>query len=163
MLNRSLPLVLALAAAVAAPLGAQAQPAPSGDHADRRAEMQARHEQRRQQEAHDLAIVLRLKPAQQTALNAMLDAAHPPRRERKPEVAEPMTTPEKLDAAAARQAEFAAMSKRRSDAVRAFYATLDPSQREVFDALMRLRAAHGPHGWRGGHEGPKMGFGGPPG
>lgn len=133
------------------------------------ADMQKRH-------ADDLALLLDLKPAQRPALDAFLKAAHPrmdmdegmgPMGQRaggEPAdgAAPPPTFTERLDRmdqAATRRADA---QHQRIAALKAFYQSLDPHQRQLFEAVMRLHHGGGMHGgmggmggnMRGGHPGP---------
>jgi len=135
------------------------------------AEMQAMHAARAKQRLDDLSIVLRLRPDQQASLAAFVAAVHPPRGPRAARMGPPpqaMTTPERLDAMARRESEMAARRQQNVAALRAFYATLDPEQRRVFDALQRLHGPgrmggmHGMHEMHGMHSGDGPGPDGPP-
>lgn len=124
--------------------------------------------------AEHLRTMLQLRPDQEGALKAFIEATKPEMRtERRAAPAEgapapkPMTTPERLDMAAKRMAEHQARFQKRAAATRAFYAQLSPSQQKAFDALhMVMRRMHGPGGRdvrvmrRGGAGGPH-GPGGP--
>jgi protein CpxP len=153
--------VLAFATALALASAAQAQSPPAGPgpwmrHAPS-PEMQARREAHEQQRIADLRTVLRLRPDQEAALAAFLKShGGPPEGPMHDEPMAPpeaMTTPQHLDQMARWQARRAAEAQRRTDALKAFYAALSPEQQKVFDAVMRLREAHGP----GGHQAPGMG------
>jgi protein CpxP len=127
-------------------------------------QFQAMREAHERQRAQDLRTILRLRPDQEPALTAFLQSHKPPMP---PPGAPPgaMTTPQRLDEMARREAEHARAHQRRTDAVRAFYAALSPDQRPVFDALMRMQEGgrgHGDWGHRGfgGHRGEPPG--GPP-
>lgn len=128
------------------------RPTPDQMHA-RMQEMREAHERQR---AADLRTVLRLRPDQEPALTAFLASHKRPEGAGKPPGAPPaaMTTPQRLDEMARRDAEHEARQKAHADALRAFYAALSPDQRQVFDALQRMRGGHG-HGGFGHH-----GFGG---
>lgn len=120
------------------------------------AEIQARHEAHERQRAEDLRTVLRLRLDQEPALAAYLQAHKPPPGPPPgpPPEREALTTPQRLDEMARREAERAAAERGHADALRAFYAALTPEQRQVFDALQRLRHAPGPdHGGPWGHPG----------
>jgi Spy/CpxP family protein refolding chaperone len=149
--------ILMLAAATAAP--AQ-PPAHDGARGPRpmAAQMQAMHEAHARQRAQDLRTVLRLRPDQEPALTAFLASHRPPMPpgDRRGPPPEALTTPQRLDEMARREAAHAAMGRRRAEALRTFYAALSPEQRQVFDALQRMEGGgHGHGGW--GHRG----FGGP--
>jgi protein CpxP len=119
----------------APPAATAAQPAPT------RAAIEQRMAERRAARTNDLATVLRLTPAQRPALNAFVASQTPPRRD--PATAQAdrqarrnLTPQQRLDQ---RQA-FAA---RRAESLRTFTAALNPEQRQVFDALNRLRGSDG--------------------
>ena len=125
----------------------------------RLAQMHAAHVRRR---ADDLRIILRLRPNQEPALQALLHVERPsaPMGEGlNAPGAPPQTTPQRLDEMARRQADRAQARGRRVAALKAFYAVLDPDQQRVFDAVQRLQHG-GPDGARPGPHGP-MGPGGP--
>lgn len=158
--------VIAVGAAGSAP--ALAQPAPQRPHPDA-ARFQAMREAHEAQRAQDLKTVLRLRPDQEPALASFLQRRGPPgpkperpdlRRQGPPP--ETLTTPQRLDEMARREADHARARQERSEKVRAFYAALDPQQRQVFDALQRMQ--HGGHGHGGPGRGGwgRRGFEGPP-
>jgi protein CpxP len=121
------------------------------------AAMQARREAHQRQRADDLRTILRLRPDQEPALAAFLQAGPkvPPGPRPPPAAEAPLTTPQRLDEMARREAQHAQARDARLQAVKAFYAALSPDQRAVFDALQRM---HGPgHGFGGR----PPGFGGP--
>ncbi|MBU4434876.1 MAG: Spy/CpxP family protein refolding chaperone [Alphaproteobacteria bacterium] len=124
--------------------------------------------------AQHLRDVLQLRPDQDAALKAYLDAAdpHAMMASMKPdgmggdmggdgdEADKPMTTPERLDRQAAHMAGMAAAFQKQAAATKAFYAALSPSQQKAFDALgpemggprMKMMMMRGP-----GHHGMPMG------
>lgn len=113
--------------------------------------MQQRITERRAEVSRDLAILLEIKPGQQAALDAFLAAKAPEPRNpgAKPGAAE--TEPERLDRMSAMAQRRVARMQARIETTRTFYATLDPHQRQLFDALMRLRqASHNEHRRPGG-------------
>lgn len=147
-MKRRLMLVLAPAALALATL-AQAQPAepPSGPHGRQPSpEMQARHEAMQKQHLEDLKTVLRLRPDQEPALAAFVEAH---KRQlghmKRPHEPKALTTPQRLDEMAAHEAEMNTQRERMRQALTKFYAALSPEQQKVFDALQRLK---GPHGGR---------------
>jgi protein CpxP len=149
-------LLLPLAAAGAQP------PAPdAAGMAQDRQDMRQDMAQRQQETAQDLAIVLRLTPAQQPALSAWMQAMTPAPHDWHGgrEQGAATTTPEQLAVEQQRMAAHDAEAATRLSATRQFYAQLDPQQQRVFDALDRLRhdRSHGMHGrgmrGRGGPDG----------
>ena len=176
-----------LALSLAASAGAQNAPpppppgapdAPGGHHFDpakMRAHMEARR-QHRQQLLHD---ALGIRPDQEAAWQAFIASRKPPEGERGagmhprggPDQGQQveLTTPQRLDRLQARMAERQQRIAQRIDAVRRFYAALDPRQQKSFDALSHMERGgmggfghrHGGMGGWGhhGHEG--GGWGGP--
>ncbi|MBB4087515.1 hypothetical protein [Sphingomonas carotinifaciens] len=131
------------------------------------------HAARQRREADDLALVLGLRQDQRPALDAFLAASGPPARpERRAgeRPALPNTPPsfeQELDRMAERDTRHAAEARQRIGAARAFFAQLDQRQKQIFEAVMRLR--RGPGGFdRPGPGGPgprgpeEHGPGGPP-
>lgn len=173
-------LLPALAVAVLAAPGAMAQPAPAGhgdhggppeaksgmpgmpgmDHEAMMAKMKARHEAMQKQHLDDLRTVLRLRPDQEPALAAFVAAHRPPpggpmmgRMGPDGDDDAALTTPQRLERQAKREAEMDARRTQQREALAKFYAALSPDQQKVFDAMQRLK---GPHGGPGG-----PGMGGP--
>src|ERR1700744_1209536 len=104
------------------------RPAAAGDM---RARMQAMHEAHEKQQAQDLRTILRLRPDQEPALTAFLqshhrpDGAGQPGDRRGPPGAPgaapggaPMTTTQRLDMEARREAEMSGMRQRHAEALR---------------------------------------------
>lgn len=149
-------------AALALASFAHAQPAPPDARREpAAAEMTARHEALRKQHLEDLKTILRLRPDQEPALVAFLEAHRPPARElRGPPEPKALTTPERLAEMSKREAEIAARRERMRQALTKFYAALSPEQQKVFDALHRL---HGPPGGPMGGPGMAMEMHGGPG
>lgn len=91
--------------------------------------------------AQHLRDVLQLRPDQEGALKAFLSAMKPPERPAPaagaamPRPAMPATTPERLARMEKKMAEHQAMFRKHSDAIRAFYGQLSPSQQKAFDAM----------------------------
>lgn len=173
-----IPMLAALLIGVALPAAAQTTPAaPAGPRHDpammqqHRAEMRQHFADMRKHRADDLALLLDLKPGQRAALDAFLAASHPGMREgrmgRPPEGATlpaPGATPpsftDRLDRMEAATTRHADAARARIGAIKAFYTGLDPHQKQLFDALMRMR--HGSGMARGGmdHHGMGGGMGG---
>ncbi|WP_372781120.1 Spy/CpxP family protein refolding chaperone [Phenylobacterium sp.] len=159
--------VLCAALALGAATSSAAIPSAAWAQADRsaphppRPEFQAMREAHERQRAQDLRTILRLRSDQEPALTAFLQSHKPPMppAERRAPPGAVLTTPQRLDEDARREAEHAQMRQGHTDAVRAFYAALSPDQRPVFDALTRVEGrGRGHGGWGHGH-----GFGGPEG
>jgi len=179
--HAALTALAALAAASIAAPAALAQQAPGARPTpdQMHARMQAMREAHERQHAQDLRTILRLRPDQEPALTAYLASHQRPMkgpRDRRgapggPGGAgapgAPMTTTQRLDEMARREAEHTAMQQKHAEALRAFYGALSPEQKQVFDALQRMhgRGGHGHGGWGrhgfGGH-GPMGGPGGAP-
>ncbi|HXA38112.1 MAG TPA: Spy/CpxP family protein refolding chaperone [Phenylobacterium sp.] len=148
------------------------RPTPDQIHARMR-QMREAHERQR---AADLRTILRLRPDQEPALAAFLQSHERPGGPGEPgerrgppgeaPTAMAMTTPQRLDEMARRDAQREALHNRRAEALRTFYAALSPEQRQVFDALQRMHGGHehGGFGRRGfaGPHGPMGGSGGSP-
>ncbi len=149
----------------AQPPARPAPPAAGAPAPPTRAAMEQRMAERRAARTADLATVLRITPAQRPALDAFVASQTPPRRDRADRMAGPqdrgaMTTPQRADERAKRVAERQAFAARRAESVKTFYAALNPEQRQVFDALNRLRGPDG-RGRGGDHmRGPGRGDGG---
>lgn len=140
--------ILALAPALMLAAAAHAQPAgppsgpPLGPHGAPTAEMKARHEAMQKQHLDDLRTILRIRPDQEAALTAFVEAHKPQFREFKgPPEPRALTTPQRLEEMAQRDAEMDAQRDRMRQALTKFYAALSPEQQKVFDALQRV---HGP-------------------
>ncbi len=142
-----------------------APPAAAAPAPPTRAAMEQRMAERRAARTNDLATVLRLTPAQRPALNAFVASQTPPARDPAARAANrqargAMTPQQRLDERAKRVTEMQGFATKRAEALRTFTAALTPEQRQVFDALNRLR---GPDGrGRGGDRmgGPGRGDGG---
>jgi protein CpxP len=157
---RGLASLAALTGAVCLAGAGFAQDAPSGAPPsaaahEHWAEHMREHVEARAKRLHD---ILNIQPGQDVAFQAFIASMTPPEGEGGPhghhDMAEmqALTTPERLDRMADRMAKRQAQFQRRADAVKAFYAALDPGQKRAFDAL---------HGMmRGGHHGGGHGFGG---
>jgi hypothetical protein len=124
----------------------------------------ARHEAMQKQHLEDLKIVLRLRPDQEPALAAFVEAHKPQVHEMKgPREPKTLTTPQRLEQMARHEAEMNAQHQRMRDALAKFYAALSPEQQKVFDALQRLKGPHGGPGHGGGPRMIMMRHGGPDG
>ena len=109
--------------------------------------------------AEHLRAALQLRPDQEPALKAFLDASKPaarPARGDRAAMAQ-MSTPQRLDAQRARMTERLARFDQRAAATKKFYAQLSPSQQKAFDTLAPRGPGKGKGpGGRGGH-GPQRG------
>jgi hypothetical protein len=157
-MNRRLILALAPAIALSSPALAQAPRQGPGPHHAPPADMAPMRQAMMKQHVDDLKTVLRLRPDQEAALQAFVAAHHPPRKEGMDrsgaaEAPGTLTTPQRLDRMARRDADRAARHAQRREALSKFYAALSPDQQKVFDALMRLQRP----GHRGRHMGMMMG------
>lgn len=149
---------LALAGAMAASVaGASfAQPAPgAAPGPEGRAWTRPDPAQMAERHAERLRALLQLRPDQEPALGAFIAAMQPSpdRMQRRPaERAEELPTPQRLDRMQARMAERQAEFGRRAEAIKRFYAQLNPAQQRAFDALplgghgMHEHMRHGPFG-----------------
>ncbi|WP_296597557.1 Spy/CpxP family protein refolding chaperone [Phenylobacterium sp.] len=141
-------LFAAVAPALALAAAAHAQPAMPDQHAAHgppgamMGEMKAHAEAMQKQHLDDLRTILRIRPDQESALAAFVDAHKPMMREFKaPPEGQPLTTPQRLEQMAKHDAEMTAQHERMRQALSKFYAALSPDQQKVFDALQRM---HGP-------------------
>ena len=104
----------------------------------------------------DLKAKLKLAPAQESAWSQYLAAMQPPadmarrmdpeQRKKMHEEMEKLTTPERIERMNAMKAQRDTEMARRSEAVKTFYAALNPEQQKVYDA----NAMRGGHGGRHG-------------
>ena len=109
-------------------------------------------QQRAEARARALHDVLGVHPDQEGAFQAFVAAMRSPERQEGQgrgmdhQATPELTTPERLDRMAARMAKRQADFQRKADAVRRFYAVLNPEQRRAFDALHGLTGGggHGP-------------------
>lgn len=154
-------------APVAPPTGPAAAEAPahraSGERRGPRdpAEFQKRMAERHAKRQADLKAALKLTPAQEGAWTTFTTATQAPAAGQRPradrEEFKKLNTPQRIDLMEKRSAERQAHMKQRGDAVKAFYAQLNPAQQKVFDER-GLRHGPGPGegqrgGPRGGHQG----------
>ena len=175
----------ALAQSAPPPAGEAHGPRRDGHKGDMRAQMEAMRQAHEQQRAQDLRTILRLRADQEPALTAFLASQKRPEGMRDapwagpegrrgppagpaggPSAARPgpsaMTTPQRLDMEARREAEMSARRQKHMEALKAFYGALSPDQRQVFDALQRVQGHGGDHRGGGHHGFGGPGFGGPP-
>lgn len=120
-----------------------------GDPAQREA-MRAKHEAER---AKRLAEILQLRPDQDGALHAYLEALKPPqdmgdKMRKDHDDMRAMTTPDRLDHMLAQFDKMRERIAARVAATKAFYAQLSPAQQKAFDA-MGDGFGHGGRGDRG--------------
>jgi hypothetical protein len=112
--------------------------------------------ERHNQHLTELKSKLALQAAQEPAWNSFTQSMQHPARMARPERAsiEKMTTPERLDQMQAMKAQRDAHMQQRTEATKAFYATLDTEQKQVFDKeTARLMKGSGMHAMKhlGGH------------
>lgn len=131
-----------------------AQPAaphhrPDGQHA--RMDPAKMHEMMAKRQA-ELKANLKLTPAQEGAWSQYVAAMQPPtdmarrldpeQRRKMHEEMEKLSTPERIERMNAMKAQRDAEMARRTEAVKTFYATLNPEQQKVYDANA-MRGGHG--------------------
>jgi protein CpxP len=118
--------------------------------------MQQFMQQRRAQKMARLKETLQIAPTQEGAWTAWTASMQPPTNWQRPDRAEleRLATPERIDRMRALRTERMGMMDKRAEATKAFYATLNPIQKRVFD-LETARRGHrgGDHegGWGGRH------------
>ncbi|MFT4193979.1 Spy/CpxP family protein refolding chaperone [Ottowia sp.] len=115
------------------------------------AQRQQRMAEHRARRLAELKARLKLTPAQEGAWASFTAALQPPAQPARPPLQRgefaKLTTPQRIDLMAQRQAERATRMQQRGDATKAFYAQLTPEQQKTFDEqAMR----HGPREGRGG-------------
>ena len=166
-----LPLTLATAAFAEEPNGGPGPDRPGAHMMRDPAARAAAH-------AQHLRDALQLRPDQEGALNAFLQATHPDHRMGEHRMGEgrrdggpdgqAMSTPERMDHMLAHMDEMRARMVAHVEATKRFYAQLTPAQQRAFDALpmhgggMHGGGMHGMHGGPMGGHGPG-GHGGPDG
>lgn len=113
----------------------------------------AQMQQMRAKHQDELKAKLKLAPNQESAWASFTAAMQPPAAmlAARPDHAamDKLTTPERIDMMKGMRAARDAQMNQRADATKAFYATLTPEQKQVFDAQHKARG--GRHG--GGHHG----------
>ena len=121
----------------------------------------AKMQERMAQRQAALKQKLQITAAQEGAWTTWTSAMKPPAGMQRPDRAEiaKLTTPERIDRMRAMRAERVALSDKRGEATKTFYAALSPEQKKVFDA--ETARMGGRHGHRGGHHGHPGGHGGP--
>lgn len=158
----------ALCAALALPSFAQT-PAPmqpqgmmghGHDHASHHGKHDGKHhghsaeERAKRHAAHAAALKqkLQLTSAQESAWTTFTTAMQPSPRPAMPDRSElaKLSTPERLDRMRALHAQHGTEMERRADAIKGFYASLDPEQQKTFDAetaqrFTRYGMGHGKH------------------
>ena len=150
-----------IAAAMLAALGlvavAQTPPPPAGSAPTMRERMgrfdPARMQERIAKRLTRLKETLQITAPQEGAWTAWAAAMQPPANWKRPDRAEfeRLTTPERIDRMHSLRTERMAMMDKRAEATKAFYASLSPVQKRVFD-LETARHGHG-RGDGGGHRG----------
>jgi hypothetical protein len=150
-----------------------AQPAPDAPPPPPGADAPHRHHEdpaaRRAHMADHLRTVLQLTPAQDPALNAFLDAMHPPggegmhHQDRDHDQDQALSTPAKLDKMLAHMDEMRTRMATHVAAIKTFYAQLTPAQQKAFDDIAPMLMGGGRHGGDGDHDGMHRHHDGPPG
>lgn len=137
---------------------AQNTTAPSDNARVGRMEKMREHKaERHAQHLTELKSKLNLQGAQEPAWNSFTQSMQHPARMARPERAtfEQMTTPERLDQMQAMKAQRDAHMQQRAEATKAFYATLNADQKQVFDQeTARMMKGSGMHATKhsGGHD-----------
>lgn len=113
------------------------------------ARMQEHMQARRAQRQARLKETLQVSQGQEGAWSTWTTAMQPPANWKRPDRSElaRLPTPERIDRMRAIRTERIAVQDKRADATKAFYATLNPIQKRVFDQETARR------GDRGGREG----------
>jgi Spy/CpxP family protein refolding chaperone len=130
-------LIAGAALSVACATTTFAQPAPGAPPAAPAGAMKRQHDPA--QRAERLRAALQLRADQEPALQAFLGSMQPQgdraqiRAER--QAAAGLTTPQRLDRAAAKMAQRQQAFARHADATKRFYAALSPAQQKAFDAM----------------------------
>ncbi len=119
---------------------AAAQPAPPTPDAGAPGHHHGDPAARQAKRAERMAEALQLRPEQQGALNAFLDAVKRPggmhdHMRGDQDQGETLTTPQRLDKMLARMDEMHARLVTRVQATKTFYAQLSPEQQKAFDAM----------------------------
>jgi len=148
MKTTSIALAAVLALTAGASFAQQPGPTPPGPRGEHVRPDPAQMAERRAQHLRD---TLQLRPEQEPALRAFIEASRPTgdrmgRRGGDRQEFQALSTPERLDRARDRMAQRMAAFDRRAAATKRFYAQLSPSQQKAFDAI-------GPRGGPGGHRG----------
>ncbi|WP_415842362.1 Spy/CpxP family protein refolding chaperone, partial [Paracidovorax anthurii] len=124
---------------------AAAAPAPAGAERPHRMPSPEERQARMARHAEALKKKLQLTPAQQPAWETFTAAMRPqgPRPARLDmEGMDRLTTPERIDRMRAVRAQRGAEADRRGEAVKTFYAALNPTQQKVFDDESRRMFGH---------------------
>lgn len=109
----------------------------------------------------ELKQLLQISAAQEGAWNSFTTAMKPPANLRRldPAELEKLSTPDRIDHRRALRNERIAEIDRRGDATKAFYATLAPEQKKVFDSQTAMRGHRGHHRGQHGGMGPSKAWG----
>ncbi len=152
----------AIAQNAPAPTAPPAAEARGGHRHDpqRHAEHQQRMQQRMAEHQERLKASLQLTPQQEPAWNAFVARMQPTQRPAQPRLDhdawKQLSTPERLDRMEAMKAERDRAMAQRHEAIRSFYAQLNPAQQKAFDAQQgfgSMRAGMKGHGMRHHHHG----------
>ena len=161
--HRHIALAAALAGLLTVPAWAQSAPLPaSGEASTLSAQRPAEPGQRQQrmqkhhaQRMAELKEKLQITPAQEGAWQAFTQAMQPPQPPQKALDREEwarLKTPERIDRMRTLRSERNAQADRRADAVKTFYAALNPEQQQRFDQASQRMHGNG-KGERQGREG----------
>jgi hypothetical protein len=147
--------ITALAQNSPAPTAPPAAEAQVARHAERHQQMQQRMQQRMAEHQERLKASLQLTPQQEPAWNAFVARTQPAQRPAQArmdrEAWKKLSTPERLDRMEALKAERDRAMAQRHEAIRSFYAQLNPAQQKAFDAQQGfgpMRAGLKEHGQR---------------
>jgi periplasmic protein CpxP/Spy len=136
---------------------AQSNPSPSANTgAERMEKMHEHRAERHSRHLNELKSKLNVQGTQEAAWNSFAQSMQAPTHRGQPERAsfEKMTTPERLDQMQAMKAARDARMQKRVEATKAFYASLNPDQKQVFDQeTARMMKGPGMHAMKhpGGH------------
>lgn len=134
---------------------AQTAPANSTDapRTERMEKMHAKMGERHAQHLAELKGKLKLEASQETAWNAFVQSMQAPTKPMAHldrAAMEKLTTPERIDQMQTHKAQRDAVMQKHADATKTFYATLNATQKKVFD-VETARAMHSMGHMGGGH------------
>jgi hypothetical protein len=132
---------------------------PGADRQARRAQWQEKRAERRAQHLAALKSKLAITPAQEGAWTQFVQAMQPrsdfARLDRS--TMQSLSTPERIDRMRAQRAQRDAAMDARGDAIKAFYAQLQPEQQKTFDSQHAGMAGERMHRGQGRHGHGRMG------